>query len=99
MSGAVTDGAADLTTQALTGDGTINWGQVGVRALGGGAGGAADHHFSNDPPTLAEPTQLAVPAGRQPLMLEAGETPEMLTVYRGTSIGSELDIHSDTGAS
>ena len=59
VSGAVTDGAADVTTQALTGDGTVDWGQAGVKALGGGAAGTANHHFSNDPPTLDTPTSHA----------------------------------------
>ena len=98
VSGAVTDGAADLTTQALTGDGPINWGQVGVSALGGGAGGAADHHFSSDPPTLDTPTShgggdgAAAGGGGG-----GGGQPDTLTVYRGTGNVAELAIHGDTG--
>jgi len=98
VSGAVTDGAADLTTQALTGDGTIHWGQVGVSALGGGAGGAADHHFSSDPPTLDTPTSHrggdgAAAAGGG----GGGGQPDTLTVYRGTGNVAELAIHGGTG--
>ena len=91
VSGAITDGAADITTQALTGDGTIHWGQVGVSALGGGAGGAADHHFSSDPPTLDTPTSHGGgDSGAGGNGGNGGGQPDSITVYRGTSNVSEL---------
>ena len=90
FTGAVTGGAGDVTTQALTGDGTVNWGQAGISALGGGTGGALDHHFDQSRPSLLEPTR---PVGPQ----LGGDGPDTMTVYRGTSNGLELDIRNESG--
>jgi hypothetical protein len=100
--GAVTDGVADVTTQALTGDGTINWGQTGLSALAGGGNSAVYHHFNPDQPDLFTPSHGGGGDGGAGGSGGAGGdggggTPDTITVYRGTANGLELDIQSETG--
>lgn len=96
--GAVTDGTGNLVTQRLTGDGSIDMAEFLTATGSGGALGGSEHYFGARHQQLeVPPGQLALEAGPQRLMLTAGDGPEMITVYRGTSFGSEHAIQRETG--
>ncbi len=98
VQGALTDGAGDVATQALTGDGSINWGQTGFSALAGGGNNAVDQHFNPDQPDLFTPSGGGGTGGGDGGP-GGGGTPDTITVYRGTANGLEIDIHGETGLS
>lgn len=107
VTGATTDAGADVVTQLLTGDGTVDWSMVIVSGLEGGTSAAVGYHLDNRiaPRPAAgnevTPIPLALEAGPPPpLMLNAGpstQSSDMMTVYRGTNNVAELDLHHRTG--
>jgi len=96
LAGGVTEGGGSVVRQALTGDHTVDLGQVAFDAAGGVASGGAGHHFSPEvPPPPRE--LLELPAPPQRLAVPPGPGPQMVTVYRRTDHVAELQIHQETG--
>ena len=96
LTGAATDGGGSVVRQALTGDHTVNLSEVAFDAAGGAANSTANEYFARlNPVDVEQP--LALPPGPTRLALPPGPGPDMVTVYRRTDHGVELQIQQETG--